>query len=960
MSNASDFVIENGVLTKYIGPGGDVVIPDGVASVGGWAFCDCSNLMSITIPNSVTSIGNWAFCECSSLTNITIPNNVTNIGYRAFYKCRRLTSITIPDSVTSVGAWAFSECSSLTSIAIPDSVTSIGDDAFSRCDAISKITMPASMGNFVSKQLTFSEKLRIDIPDISALPAKFKRCAALCYAEDGGDVSDPRYESHMKYLKANAGRIMGIAVKNLPLLSLLCREGCIKVKDVEAYTDAAQKIGTAEAIAMILDYQNSKLTAKQKERAEKQKKKQENTIFDRAAARMEKEDVAGLNFVVTGDLDTFANYAALKAFIESQGAMLQSAVSAETDYIIMNPTFWDTEKAQKAKAIGIEFITERRFNELSGRVFTVENIEFTVENGVLKKCNGSDGDVIIPDGVTSIGDCAFEGCSNLTSITISNSVKSIGNWAFYKCRRLTSITIPDSVTSVGAWAFSECSSLTSIAIPDSVTSIGDDAFSRCDAISKITMPASMGNFVSKQLTFSEKLRIDIPDISALPAKFKRCAALCYAEDGGDVSDPRYESHMKYLKANAGRIMGIAVKNLPLLSLLCREGCIKVKDVEAYTDAAQKIGTAEAIAMILDYQNSKLTAKQKERAEKQKKKQENTIFDRALGRMGKGDIAGLNFVVTGDLETFDERDELKVFIESRGAKLRSAVSAQTDYLITNNTSCDTIKNQKAKALGIEIITERRFNELSGRAFIVENGVLEKYYGSGGDVVIPDSVISIGNWVFSGCENLTSITIPDSVVSIGNSAFSGCNILTSITIPNSVTDIGKWAFKGCSSLTNITIPASVTSIGDWVFEGCSNLTSITIPDSVTNIGNGAFYRCGNLTSITVPTSVTSIGCDAFKKCSSLTSITVPDSVASIGNGAFRGCSSLTSITIPNSVMSIGSRVFSGCENLTSITISDGVKIIGNEVFSGCPNITLHAPAGSYAETYAKEHNIPFVLE
>ena len=599
--------------------------------------------------------------------------------------------------------------------------------------------------------------------------------------------------------------------------------------------------------------------------------------------------------------------------------------------------------------------------------------DFVIENGVLTKYIGPGGDVVIPDGVASVGGWAFCDCSNLMSITIPNSVTSIGNWAFcecssltnitipnnvtnigyrafYKCRRLTSITIPDSVTSVGAWAFSECSSLTSIAIPDSVTSIGDDAFSRCDAISKITMPASMGNFVSKQLTFSEKLRIDIPDISALPAKFKRCAALCYAEDGGDVSDPRYESHMKYLKANAGRIMGIAVKNLPLLSLLCREGCIKVKDVEAYTDAAQKIGTAEAIAMILDYQNSKLTAKQKERAEKQKKKQENTIFDRALGRMGKGDIAGLNFVVTGDLETFDERDELKVFIESRGAKLRSAVSAQTDYLITNNTSCDTIKNQKAKALGIEIITERRFNELSGRAFIVENGV----------VVIPDSVISIGNWVFSGCENLTSITIPDSVVSIGNSAFSGCNILTSITIPNSVTDIGKWAFKGCSSLTNITIPASVTSIGDWVFEGCSNLTSITIPDSVTNIGNGAFYRCGNLTSITVPTSVTSIGCDAFKKCSSLTSITVPDSVASIGNGAFRGCSSLTSITIPNSVMSIGSRVFSGCENLTSITISDGVKIIGNEVFSGCPNITLHAPAGSYAETYAKEHNIPFVLE
>ena len=95
----------------------------------------------------------------------------------------------------------------------------------------------------------------------------------------------------------------------------------------------------------------------------------------------------------------------------------------------------------------------------------------------------------------------------------------------------------------------------------------------------------------------------------------------------------------------------------------------------------------------------------------------------------------------------------------------------------------------------------------------------------NVIIGDSVTSIGSSAFYGCSGLTSITIPDSVTSIGSSAFSGCSGLTSITIPDSVTSIGNYAFSGCSGLTSITIPDSVTSIGKYAFSGCSGLTSIT---------------------------------------------------------------------------------------------------------------------------------------
>ena len=118
-----------------------ITIPNSVTSIGGGAFSGCKGLTSITIPNSVTSIGGGAFGGCSGLTSITIPNSVTSIGHGAFEGCEGLTSITIPNSVTSIGVYAFFGCEGLTSITIPNSVTSIGDGAFQECSSLTSVTL---------------------------------------------------------------------------------------------------------------------------------------------------------------------------------------------------------------------------------------------------------------------------------------------------------------------------------------------------------------------------------------------------------------------------------------------------------------------------------------------------------------------------------------------------------------------------------------------------------------------------------------------------------------------------------------------------------------------------------------------------------------------------------------------------------------------------------------------------
>ncbi len=144
----------------------NVIIQNGITSIGDYAFKDFGSITSIKIPNSVTSIGKDAFYGCCSLKSIEIPDSVIDMGDYVFYRCTSLTSMKIPEGVTNIGDYAFRDCDRLTSIEIPNTVTSIGDSAFYSCNSLKNINIPESVTSIGEAVFSNCENLiSIEIPE---------------------------------------------------------------------------------------------------------------------------------------------------------------------------------------------------------------------------------------------------------------------------------------------------------------------------------------------------------------------------------------------------------------------------------------------------------------------------------------------------------------------------------------------------------------------------------------------------------------------------------------------------------------------------------------------------------------------------------------------------------------------------------------------------------------------------
>ncbi len=389
-----------------------------VTSIGRRAFYGCGGLTSVTIPSGVTSIGNDAFFGCSGLTSVAMPSSVTRIGECAFYCCGGLKSITIPSSVGSIGYGAFYGCSGLMTMSIPSSVASIGEEAFSWCSGLASFCVDENNSFFSS---------------INGL---------LC-SKDGknlvsgvnGDVIIPDCVESIEY-GAFYGRdaITSVTIPACVTSFLeIFPDAYAGIKEV-IICDGVTSIGSDEfagcsGLAMI--------------------------TIPSSVASIGERAFDGCRSLTSITIPSSVMSIGPSAFSGCSGLVELTISSSKTSVITSSyymPTFFGCSGLTKVT------IPAWKLSSVFPQAYT------TIK------------EVIICDGVTSITESMFAGCSELTSVTLPSSVVNIGDDAFNSCDKLTSITIPQRVTKVGSRAFSDCANLLSVEFKGDAPDYGDDVF----------------------------------------------------------------------------------------------------------------------------------------------------------------------------------------------------------------------------------------------------------------------------------------------------------------------------------------------------------------------------------------------------------------------------------------------------------------------------------------------------
>ena len=454
------------------------------------AFCYCNSLTSITIPNSVTSIGYGAFGSCSSLKSVVIPNSVTSIEYHTFSGCTSLTSIAIPNSVKTIGVEAFLNCSGLNTVTIPNCVTSIGYQAFKGCSSLTSVTIPNSLinlGGFAFNDTGWYNnqpdgilyldnwligvkgekpigKLMIAEGTIGISGSAFSGCSALT------SVTIPNSVMYISEGYSRNGSYYGVFSGCSGLTTIKIPEGITSIGH-NCFLDCSSLTSVTIPNSV--------------------------TVIEACAFK-------GCSSLASITIPTNVTAIGYEAFYECSSL---SFVTIPNSLSFLGSYAFYRCSNLTAVTIpnSVETIEEYAFSYCSSLTsVTIPSSLTSIASGTFRNCSSLTS-VVIPCSVTSIGIRAFEGCNQIKALYLSD----LSAWCKFFDSNSTSpiipssyhlylnnvevehLTIPNGITSLGNYAFSGCSYITSIIIPNSVMTIGESSFENCSELEELKLPENL-------------------------------------------------------------------------------------------------------------------------------------------------------------------------------------------------------------------------------------------------------------------------------------------------------------------------------------------------------------------------------------------------------------------------------------------------------------------------------------
>lgn len=449
--------------------------------------------------------------------------------------------------------------------------------------------------------------------------------------------------------------------------------------------------------------------------------------------------------------------------------------------------------------------------------------------------------VIVPEGITEIGEFVFDQCTNLNQIILPETLTDMGVCVFGRCTALKSIELPKNLVNMESQVFYGCTGLTEVKLPENLEILGRLTFQNCANLKTVTIPSSVktigyGVFSG---TAVETINLGANDY--------------YYLDGGCLLD-------KATKTVWGASVGFKIPDGA--TAICQQAF-------AYCDHLTELTLPASVKKIesLAFERSTLKSIVMPGVEE-------------IGMFAFTDSSIINVEFSENLKTI----ETDAFSDCYSLTALNLPASLNSIGLCAFVSCYSLQS-------ITVATGNPVYYSSGNCLIKRNNG-EIILGCSTSVIPDSGVSSIGSSAFSGQKTLTAITIPSSVTRIGYMAFNNCSSLTSIVIPDSVTVIDSFAFYECFELSDITLPSNLKSIGACAFVDCYGLKNITIPDSVTDIGEEAFSGC-DLASVKVPAHVETVSKGSFKRCAWLQSVTISSEVKTIEEQVFYGCSNLTEI-------------------------------------------------------------------